>query len=133
MPGWTSGPILPPDMKSFVNQQTRVIQHDGSIVKEDDLDSQWEEATGENVEKVIFLSCHTAVSNRPALTFHPIGVLHLREGESPPQGGKEGWEALPSPRIGPWLRLLKKMAEAHSLVPEIDEVLFLVNLLMCYI
>ena len=51
------------------------------------------------------------------------GVLHLKEGESPPHGGKAGWAALPSPRIGPWLRLLKKMAEAHSLVPEF-EVLF---------
>ncbi|KAG2261555.1 hypothetical protein Bca52824_068634 [Brassica carinata] len=120
MPGWTSGPTLPPDMKSFVNQQTRVIQHDGSIVEEDDLDSRWEEATGEAVDEVIFLSRHTAVSNRPALTVHPIGVLHLKEGESPPQGGKPGWAALPSPRIGPWLRLLKKMAEAHCLVPEFE-------------
>ena len=56
-----------------------------------------------------------------------VGVLHLKEGESPPQGGKPGWAALTSPRIGPWLRLLKKMAEAHSLVPEF-EVLFLVCL-----
>ncbi|CAN6875958.1 unnamed protein product [Brassica oleracea] len=120
MPGWTAGPILPPDMKSFVNKQTRVIQHDGSIVKEDDLDSRWEEATGEAVDEVIFLSRHTAVSNRPALTVHPIGVLHLKEGESPPQGGKPGWAALTSPRIGPWLRLLKNMAEAHSLVPEFE-------------
>ncbi|KAF3485907.1 hypothetical protein F2Q69_00055709 [Brassica cretica] len=83
MPAWTAGPILPPDMKSFVNKQTRVIQHDGSIVKEDDLDSRWEEAAGEAVDKVIFLSRHTAVSNRPALTVHPIGVLHLKEEESP--------------------------------------------------
>ncbi|KAG2261538.1 hypothetical protein Bca52824_068617 [Brassica carinata] len=72
MPGWTAGPILPPDMKSFVNKQTRVIQHDGSIVKEDDLDSWWEEAASIAVDEVIFLSRHTAVSNRPALTVHPI-------------------------------------------------------------
>ncbi|KAL0761397.1 hypothetical protein Bca101_077547 [Brassica carinata] len=83
MPGWTAGPILPPDMKSFVNKQTRVIQHDGSIVKEDDLDSWWEEAASIAVDEVIFLSRHTAVSNRPALTVHPIGVLHLKEEESP--------------------------------------------------
>ncbi|CDY65300.1 BnaCnng46480D [Brassica napus] len=125
MPGWTAGPILPPDMKSFVNKQTRVIQHDGSIVKEDDLDSWWEEAASIAVDEVIFLSRHTAVSNRPALTVHPIGVLHLKEEESPssvtpPQGGKPGWAALTSPRIGPWLRLLKKMAEAYSLVPEFE-------------
>lgn len=52
-------------------------------------------------------------------------MLHLKEGESPPQGGKPGWAALPNPRIGPWFRLLKKMAEAHSLVPEF-EVVFVV-------
>lgn len=46
-----------------------------SIVKEDDLDSRWEEATGEVVDEVIFLSRHTAASNRPALTVHPIGML----------------------------------------------------------
>lgn len=62
------------DIKSFSNQQTRVIQHDRSIVKEDDLDLRWEEATGEAVDEVIFLSRHTAVSNRPALTVHPIGM-----------------------------------------------------------
>lgn len=50
-----------------------MIQHDRSIVKEDDLDLRWEEATGEVIDEVIFLSRHTAVSNRPALTVHPIG------------------------------------------------------------
>lgn len=55
----------------------RVLQHDKSIVVEDDLDNRWEEATGEIVNEVIFLSRHTAVSNRPALTVHPIGtILH---------------------------------------------------------
>jgi hypothetical protein len=49
-----------------------------------------------------------------------VGVLHLKDGESPPQGGKPGWAALPSTRIGPWFRLLKKMAEAHGLVPEFE-------------
>lgn len=63
------------NIKSFTNQQTRLIQHDVSIVKEDDLDSRWVEATGEVVDEVIFLSRHTAASNRPALTVHPIGML----------------------------------------------------------
>ncbi|ONK68640.1 uncharacterized protein A4U43_C05F14250 [Asparagus officinalis] len=53
-------------------------------------------------EACIFLSRHTAVSNRPALTVHPIGVPHLRDDEVPPQGGKPGWAGLPNPRIGPW-------------------------------
>lgn len=52
------------------------------------------------------------------------GVPHLREGDVPPQGGKPGWAALPNPRIGPWIRLLKNIAQAHNLVPEF-EVLFL--------
>ncbi|WZZ06978.1 hypothetical protein YC2023_092899 [Brassica napus] len=61
---------------------------------ENDLDSRWEEATGEAVDEVIFLSRHTTVLNPTALPVHPIGVLHLKEGESPPQGGKPGWAAL---------------------------------------
>ncbi|CAN6549326.1 unnamed protein product [Malus baccata var. baccata] len=90
------------------------------IVEEDDLDRRWEEATGERVNEVIFLSKHTTVSNRPALTVHPIGILHLRESEAGPQGGKPGWAAPPSPSIGPWLRHLNKFAQAHNLVPEFE-------------
>lgn len=49
-----------------------------------------------------------------------VGIPHLRDDEVPPQGGKPGWAALPDPRIGPWLRLLKKIAESHNLVPEFE-------------
>ncbi|KAJ0038123.1 hypothetical protein Pint_23448 [Pistacia integerrima] len=119
MPGWHPGPSFQ-ELKSFANQQVRLLQHDKGIVVEDDLDNRWEEATGEVVNDVIFLSKHTAVSNRPALTVHPIGVPHLREGEVTPQGGRPGWAAPPNPRIGPWLRLLKKIAQSHNLVPEFE-------------
>lgn len=64
-------------MKSFVNQKVRVLQHNKSIIAEDDLDKRWQEATGEVVGEVIFLSKHTAVSNRPALTVHPIGTVYV--------------------------------------------------------
>ncbi|XLR50027.1 hypothetical protein HN51_000706 [Arachis hypogaea] len=120
MPAWQPGPHLQDDMKSFCNEGVRVLLHGKSIVVEDDLDKRWEEKTGEVVDEVIFFSKHTAVSNKPALTVHPIGVPHLREGDVPPQGGKPGWAALPNPRIGPWLRLLKKLAQAHNLVPEFE-------------
>lgn len=52
------------------------------------------------------------------------GVPHLREGDVPPQGGRPGWAALPNPRMGPWLRLLKNIAQAHNLVPEFEVCLF---------
>ncbi|KAI9091914.1 hypothetical protein K1719_027849 [Acacia pycnantha] len=119
-PGWQPGPHFQDDMKSFVNQDARVLLHGKSIVVEDDLDKRWEEKTGEVVDEVIFFSKHTAVSNKPALTVHPIGVPHLREGDVPPQGGKPGWAAIPSPRIGPWIRHLKKLAQDHNLVPEFE-------------
>lgn len=61
------------DIPSFINGGVRLLKHDQSIVKEDDLDMRWEELTGETVDEIIFLSKHTAVSNRPALTVHPIG------------------------------------------------------------
>uniref|UniRef100_A0A2P2LT31 D-aminoacyl-tRNA deacylase n=1 Tax=Rhizophora mucronata TaxID=61149 RepID=A0A2P2LT31_RHIMU len=117
MPGWLPGPSL---FQSYGNGKVRLLQHDKSIVSEDDLDRRWEEATGEVVDEVIFFSRHTAVSNRPALTVHPIGVPHLREGDVLPQGGKPGWAALPDPKIGPWIRLLKKVAKSHNLLPEFE-------------
>ncbi|CAJ1941961.1 unnamed protein product [Sphenostylis stenocarpa] len=120
MPGWQPGPHFQDDMKSFVNEGVRVLLHGKSIVAEDDLDRRWEDVTGEVVDEVIFFSKHTAVSNKPALTVHPIGVPHLREGDVPPQGGRPGWAALPNPRMGPWLRLLKNIAKAHNLVPEFE-------------
>ncbi|XP_058112477.1 D-aminoacyl-tRNA deacylase [Magnolia sinica] len=119
MPGWHPGPPVQ-DIPSFVNGEVRLLKHDSSIVAEDNLDKRWEDTTGEVVDEVIFLSRHTAVSNRPALTVHPIGVPHLSEDELPPAGGKPGWAGPPSPRIGPWLRLLKKIAETHNLTPEFE-------------
>ncbi|KAF4394247.1 hypothetical protein F8388_005881 [Cannabis sativa] len=64
MPGWQPLPSL----------------QGSSIIREDHLEKRWEDATGEVVNEVIFFCKHTAVSNRPALTVHPIGVPHLREG-----------------------------------------------------
>ncbi|CAB4295424.1 unnamed protein product [Prunus armeniaca] len=122
MPGWDPTPSCLQDMKGFGNGAggVRVLLHNKGIVEEDDLDRRWEEATGERVDELIFLSKHTAVSNRPALTVHPIGVPHLRPGDAAPQGGRPGWAAPPSPRIGPWLRHLKELAQAHNLVPEFE-------------
>ena len=161
-----------------------------SLWKRATLDLRWEQLTGESVHEIIFLSKHTAVSNRPALTIQPIGTLlflliphlgfffflvsnkniligdlftsriktnlkcikydlgifnslfkwitsywnwitHLNKGDVPPQGGKPGWAALPKPRIGPWLRLLKNIAFSHNLVPEFEVSLSLLSHL-CY-
>uniref|UniRef100_M0ZP49 Ethanol tolerance protein GEKO1 n=1 Tax=Solanum tuberosum TaxID=4113 RepID=M0ZP49_SOLTU len=120
MPGWQPGPTLDQCIRSFSNDDVRLLEHDKGIVEEDDLDQRWENATGQTVDEVIFLSKHTAVSNRPALTIHPIGVPHLKEGDVPPQGGKPGWAAPPNPRMGPWMILLNKIAESHNLIPEFE-------------
>uniref|UniRef100_A0A0D9X6W7 D-aminoacyl-tRNA deacylase n=1 Tax=Leersia perrieri TaxID=77586 RepID=A0A0D9X6W7_9ORYZ len=121
MPGWSPGPTIPEGVESFANGEVRLVRHGRGIVEEDDLDLRWEAATGERVDEVVLLSRHTAVSNRPALTVHPIGVPHLREGlDVPPQGGRPGWAALPNPRIGPWLRLLRRIAADRGLVPEFE-------------
>nr|GMD21118.1 D-aminoacyl-tRNA deacylase [Ipomoea batatas] len=120
MPGWTPGPNLDGVIRTFICGHLRLLQHDKGIVEEDDLDLRWEKATTEPVDEVIFLSKHTAVSNRPALTIHPIGVPHLKEGDVPPQGGRPGWAAPPNPRMGPWLILLKKIAQSHNLLPEFE-------------
>lgn len=74
MPGWSPGPDLDRVVRSFICGHLRLLQHDKGIVEEDDLDLRWEKATGEAVDEVIFLSKHTAVSSRPAITIHPIGM-----------------------------------------------------------
>ncbi|CAI0390470.1 unnamed protein product [Linum tenue] len=117
---WGPGPSLSDEIQSFRFGDVRLLRHGKSIVEEDDLDLRWQDATGEAVDEVIFFSKHTAVSNRPALTIHPIGVPHLAEGDVPPQGGKPGWAAPPDPRMGPWLRLLKRIAESRNLLPEFE-------------
>ncbi|KAK3039783.1 hypothetical protein RJ639_027096 [Escallonia herrerae] len=94
-PGWHSGPSFQ-GVRSFVNGDViRLLQHDKSIVEEDDLDS-----------RITFNFC--------------LGVPHLQDGDVLPQGGKPGWAALPSPRMVPWLILLKKLAESRNLVPEFE-------------
>ncbi|GFP95310.1 d-aminoacyl-tRNA deacylase [Phtheirospermum japonicum] len=121
MPGWHPGPTLDGGIRSFKNgDNLRLLEQDKFIIEEDDLDLRWEAATGETVAELFFLSRHAAVSNRPALTIHPIGVPHLKDGDVLPQGGRPGWAAPPCPRIGPWLILLKKIAESHNLVPEFE-------------
>ncbi|KAL0424860.1 UNVERIFIED_CONTAM: D-aminoacyl-tRNA deacylase [Sesamum radiatum] len=128
MPGWQPGPTLDGGIRSFKNGGSlRLLEQEKFIIEEDDLDLRWEAATGETVVEMIFLSRHAAVSNRPALTIHPIGtpdiycgVPHLKDGDVLPQGGKPGWAAPPCPRMGPWLLLLKKIAESHKLLPEFE-------------
>lgn len=61
-------------VSSFMNGEVRLLQHDKGIVEEDDLDRRWEEVTAQVVDEIIFLSKHTAVSNRPAFTLPPIGI-----------------------------------------------------------
>ncbi|KAL9149109.1 hypothetical protein ABFS82_12G089200 [Erythranthe guttata] len=121
MPGWQPGPTIEGGIRSFKNGDSlRLLEQDNSIIEEDDLDLRWEAATGESVAELIFLSRHVAVSTRPALTIHPIGVPHLKDGDVLPQGGKPGWAAPPCPRIGPWLMLLNKIARSNNLVPEFE-------------
>lgn len=74
MPGWQPGPTLEGGIRSFKNGDSlRLLEQDSFIIEENDLDLRWEAATGETAAELIFLSRHVAVSNRPALTIHPIG------------------------------------------------------------
>ncbi|XBJ00827.1 hypothetical protein VPH35_020627 [Triticum aestivum] len=80
-------------MESFTNGNVRLLKHEHGIVAEDDLDCRWQEATGEAVSEEATGEAVSEVSNRPALTVHPIGVPHLREDETPPPlkvGGLDG-------------------------------------------
>lgn len=116
---WRPGPSLD-SCASFAHGSFRLLQLHGRIVYEDHLERRWEAQTGEKVSEIIFMSRHTAVSNRPALTVHPIGIPHLLPHETPPAGGRPGWAAPPNSRIGPWFRLLKSVAVSQSLFPEFE-------------
>lgn len=73
MPGWEPGPCME-GIKSFKNGDTlRLLEQQKTIIEEDDLDQRWQNLSGEVVDEIIFLSKHTAVSSRAALTIHPIG------------------------------------------------------------
>ncbi len=66
------------DAQSYVNEEVRLIKLDNRLVKEDHLDKRWEEATGESVDEVMFLSKQVASSKRRAFTIHPIGMNKIR-------------------------------------------------------
>nr|GEU89156.1 D-aminoacyl-tRNA deacylase [Tanacetum cinerariifolium] len=70
---WTPG-ISFQGVRSKVYGEVRLLEHDTGIVEEDHLDKRWEDVSGEVVDEIVFLSKHTAVTNRPALTIHPIEV-----------------------------------------------------------
>nr|GMD63494.1 D-aminoacyl-tRNA deacylase [Ipomoea batatas] len=48
------------------------------------------------------------------------GVPHLKEGDARLQGGRRRWATTPNPRMGPWLILLKKIAQSHNLLLEFE-------------
>ncbi|XP_002986689.2 D-aminoacyl-tRNA deacylase [Selaginella moellendorffii] len=116
---WTQGRPLQ-GFKNFAMGNVRLLQLTGSIVGEDNLDHRWESHSGEHVTEIIFMSKHAAVSGKPSLTVHPIGVPHMLPSEKPLAGGKPGFASPPCPRIAPWLRLLKEVAVKHELVPEFE-------------
>ena len=118
-PSWTQGPEVDHN-PTYATGSIRMIQLQDKMVYEDFLEQRWEAQTGEKVREIIFMSRHTAASNRPALTVHPIGIPHLLNHEVAPAGGRPGRASPPNPRIGPWFRLLKTKAIAEKLVPEFE-------------
>jgi D-aminoacyl-tRNA deacylase len=78
------------------------------ILWEDHLDDRWETSTGEVVREVLFPSRHSAVSGRPSLTLHPIGIPQVKIDEEIPYGGKAGCAVPPNPRISEWWKLFNQ-------------------------
>lgn len=116
---WTRGPDID-NNPSYRTRDVRMIHLQDKIVYEDFLEQRWETVTGENVSEIIFMSRHTAASNRPALTVHPIGIPHLEHDANSPAGGKPGRASPPNSRIGAWFRLLKSTAANNNLLPEFE-------------
>lgn len=73
----------------------------------DDIDKGVEEATGEKIDEVVFLSRHRAASRQPSLTVHPIGNWARAD-----YGGREETLVPPAPELmTSLLRELKAKAE----------------------
>ena len=68
---------------TYLKGRVRVWSRSGFHLDQDHLDRRWTDATGEEVEDVLFLSKHAAASGRPCLTVHPIGVPHLEPEATP--------------------------------------------------
>ncbi|KAI7986014.1 D-aminoacyl-tRNA deacylase [Camellia lanceoleosa] len=116
--GPASALLSMPDTSSFTNRAVRLLKRDKSIVREDHLDKRWEEATGEVVDEVIFLSKHRQ-PQIVQLTVHQLVCLIYAKARCHLQV-ETRWAAPPNPQIGPWLRLLKAIAESHNLTPEFE-------------
>lgn len=103
--GWMSGPLVEGDV-TWSQSDVRIWWFHDRLLNHDDLDSRWQEFTGEQVTEVIFPSRHVAASGQPSLTVHPIGVMYHGVDEKVPFGGKPGRAPPPNTRLGPWFREL---------------------------
>ena len=105
---------------SYSIGKIRMWIHPDGILFEDNLDTRWNLATGEQVIEAIFPSRHSAKSGTPSLTLHPIGVPQSDFDEIPPYGGKGGNAPPPSPRIASWWRNLTTMVRGTDLEQQFD-------------
>ena len=103
--GWMSGPAVEGD-ETWSQSDVRIWWFHDRLLNQDNLDSRWQECTGEQVAEVIFPSRHVAASGQPSLTVHPIGVMYHGVDEEVPFGGKPGSAPPPNTRLGPWFREL---------------------------
>lgn len=107
-------------LPSYSLDRVRMWIHPKGVLFEDDLDTRWNNATGEKVVEAIFPSRHSAKSGTASLTLHPIGVPQTNIDESPPYGGKGGNAPPPSPRISSWWRNLISMVDGTELQQQFD-------------
>ena len=103
--GWMSGPAVEGD-ETWSQSDVRIWWFHDRLLNQDNLDSRWQECTGEQVAEVIFPSRHVAASGQPSLTVHPIVVMYHGVDEEVPFGGKPGSAPPPNTRLGPWFREL---------------------------
>ena len=93
---------------AYGSRHVRMWVFPNGVLREDNIDLRWFDATGEKVTEVIFPSRHVAESGRACLTVHPIGVMQLDPTSHAPYGGKPGDAPPPSTRLASWWRCLLK-------------------------
>ena len=101
---------------TYAYAHLRMIYLPNGLLFEDHLDLRWTQHSSEHVREVIFPSRHVAASGQASLTLHPIGIPHARAGEVGEFGGHGGKAPPPSPRLGPWWRMLLQKSQRDSRV-----------------
>lgn len=106
--------------RCYSYKNVRMWWLEGGVLKENHLDTRWQNSRGEVVKEIIFPSRHYASSGKASLTIHPIGTPHVMDENDLIYGGDLNHCPPPNPRIASWYKLLCELAHGNDMVEGFD-------------